>query len=99
MAKILFLMTGADRWTLADGSAHPTGFWGEEAVAPYEVFKAAGHEITVATPGGVVPPVDEGSLSSEANGGPEQAARVRAVVETAPELQSPIALTDVRLDD
>ncbi len=99
MAKILFVMTGADRWTLVDGSTHPTGFWAEEAVVPYEAFKAAGHEVTVATPGAVVPPVDQGSLGSELNGGPERAAKIRAVVETAPELQAPIALTDVRLDD
>ncbi|BBJ46343.1 hypothetical protein SSPO_090610 [Streptomyces antimycoticus] len=63
MAKILFVMTGADQWTLADGTKHPTGYWADEAVAPYEAFKAAGHEITVATPGGVVPPVDAASLS------------------------------------
>ncbi|GCB47282.1 type 1 glutamine amidotransferase domain-containing protein [Streptomyces sp. NL15-2K] len=98
MAKILFVMTGADQWTLADGSTHPTGFWAEEAVVPYEAFKAAGHEVTVATPGGVVSPVDEGSLAADANGGPEQAARVRQVVETAAEFRAPIALTDVRLD-
>jgi putative intracellular protease/amidase len=99
MAKILFVMTGADRWTLADGSTHPTGFWAEEAVVPYQAFKAAGHEVTVATPGGVVSPVDEGSLSADVNGGPEQAAKIRAVVETAPEFRSPTALADVRLDD
>ncbi len=29
--KILFVMTGADEWTLADGSKHKTGFWAEEA--------------------------------------------------------------------
>ncbi|MER5215723.1 type 1 glutamine amidotransferase domain-containing protein [Streptomyces sp. NPDC002838] len=98
MAKILFVMTGAGQWTLADGSTHPTGFWADEAVVPYEAFKAAGHEVTVATPGGVVPPVDEGSLDADANGGPEQAAHVRQVVETAAEFRAPIALTDVRLD-
>ncbi|MEV6652535.1 hypothetical protein [Streptomyces sp. NPDC051219] len=63
MSKILFVMTGADHWTLADGTRHPTGFWAEEAVAPYEAFKAAGHEIVVATPGGVVPTLDKGSLA------------------------------------
>ncbi|MCT9075779.1 type 1 glutamine amidotransferase domain-containing protein [Streptomyces fulvoviolaceus] len=99
MAKILFVMTGADQWTLADGGKHPTGFWAEEAVVPLEAFKAAGHEVTVATPGAVVSPVDPGSLSDGANGGPEQAARIRNVVETAPEFAQPIALTDVRLDD
>ncbi|CAM5319364.1 type 1 glutamine amidotransferase domain-containing protein [Streptomyces purpurascens] len=99
MAKILFLMTGADHWTLADGSKHPTGFWAEEAVAPYEAFKAAGHEITVATPGGVVPPVDAGSLAPEAAGGAENAAKIKAVVEGAPEFRTPLTLADVRLDD
>lgn len=58
MSKILFVVTGATHWTLADGTLHPTGFWAEEAVAPYEAFKSAGHDVVVATPGGVVPTVD-----------------------------------------
>ncbi|MFE8957466.1 type 1 glutamine amidotransferase domain-containing protein [Streptomyces massasporeus] len=99
MAKILFVMTGADQWTLADGSKHRTGFWADEAVVPYEAFTAAGHEITVATPGGVVSPVDPASLSAEANGGEQNAAAVRAVVEGAAEFRAPVALADVRLDD
>lgn len=99
MAKILFVMTAADEWTLADGSKHPTGFWADEAVVPYEAFKAAGHEVVVATPGGVVSPVDEGSLADDANGGAENAAKVREVVRTAPEFQHPISLSDVRLAD
>ncbi|MCG7208553.1 type 1 glutamine amidotransferase domain-containing protein [Streptomyces arenae] len=99
MAEILFVMTGAARWTLADGTGHPTGFWAEEAVVPYEAFKAAGHEITVATPGGVVPPVDPASLSAGANGGEENAAGVRAVVEGAAEFRHPVALAEVRLAD
>ncbi|MDX3225323.1 type 1 glutamine amidotransferase domain-containing protein [Streptomyces sp. ME19-01-6] len=99
MAKILFVMTGADQWTLADGSEHRTGFWADEAVVPYEAFKAAGHEITVATPGGVVPPVDPASLDPGANGGEENAAAVRAVVEGAAEFRNPVALADVRVDD
>lgn len=99
MAKILFVMTGADQWTLADGSKHPTGFWAEEATVPYEAFKAAGHEITVATPGGVVSPVDAGSLAPAANGGAEKAAAVRAVVENAPEFQAPLPLADVTVKD
>ncbi|MEU0965350.1 type 1 glutamine amidotransferase domain-containing protein [Streptomyces sp. NPDC005917] len=99
MAKILFVMTGADRWTLADGSTHPTGFWAEEAVVPYEAFKVAGHEITVATPAGAVPPVDPASLAPEAAGGVEQAAQVKQVVDRAPEFQAPVALADVRLQD
>ncbi|GAA3796069.1 hypothetical protein GCM10023083_34220 [Streptomyces phyllanthi] len=93
------VMTGADRWTLADGTHHPTGFWADEAVVPYEAFRAAGHEVTVATPGGVVPPVDPAGLAPEAAGGAGNAARIAEVVETAAEFQGPVALTDVRLDE
>ncbi|MFD4779226.1 type 1 glutamine amidotransferase domain-containing protein, partial [Streptomyces sp. NPDC058427] len=99
MAKILFVMTGADRRTLADGSKKRTGYWAGEAVIPYKAFKAAGHEITVATPGGVVPPVEPSSLGAGANGGEENAASVLAVVEGAAELQSPLALSDVTVED
>ncbi|QNP74668.1 type 1 glutamine amidotransferase domain-containing protein [Streptomyces roseirectus] len=90
MAKILFLMTAADHWTLADGTTHPTGFWAEEAVVPYEAFLAAGHEVTVATPGGAVSPVDQNSLDSD---------EIKAALEKATGLREPIALTDVRLED
>ncbi|MEU4797648.1 type 1 glutamine amidotransferase domain-containing protein [Streptomyces sp. NPDC023327] len=97
MSKILFVVTGADHWTLADGSTHPTGFWAEEAVAPYQVFKAAGHEIVVATPGAVVPTVDQGSLAPEVNGGQEGADKVAAALADFPELQRPVELADVDL--
>jgi putative intracellular protease/amidase len=99
MAEILFIMTGADAWTLADGTEHPTGFWAEEAVVPLEAFKAAGHLVTVATPGGVVPPVDQGSLSADANGGEDRAERIRAAIETAPEFADPIDLAAADLGD
>ncbi|MER7620865.1 type 1 glutamine amidotransferase domain-containing protein [Streptomyces sp. NPDC126503] len=99
MSKILFVMSGADHWTLADGTRHPTGFWAEEAVAPYEAFTAAGHEVVVATPGGVVPTVDKASLAPEVNGGREGADRVAAALDAMKELRRPMALEDVRLDD
>ncbi|MEV5612751.1 type 1 glutamine amidotransferase domain-containing protein [Streptomyces sp. NPDC052225] len=99
MSKILFVLTGADHWTLADGTEHPTGFWAEEAVAPYEAFKAAGHEVVVATPGGVVPTVDRGSLAPQFNGGQEGADKVAAALDSFTELQSPLKLTDVDLGD
>ena len=99
MSKILFVMTGVDHWTLADGTKHPTGFWAEEAVAPYEAFKAAGHEIVVATPGGVVPTVDRASLAPEVNGGQEGADRIAAVLASIAEIKNPIRLEDARLDD
>ncbi|WP_447041796.1 type 1 glutamine amidotransferase domain-containing protein [Streptomyces sp. DSM 118878] len=99
MSKILFVVTGADQWTLADGSKHPTGFWAEEAVAPYKAFKAAGHEIVVATPGGVVPTVDRGSLAPEANGGQEAADEVAAALDGFTELKHPVKLAEVDLAD
>ncbi|MFD8206637.1 type 1 glutamine amidotransferase domain-containing protein [Streptomyces sp. NPDC059695] len=99
MSKILFVLTGADHWTLADGTEHPSGFWAEEAVAPYEAFKAAGHEITVATPGGVVPTVDAGSLAPEANGGQEGADRIAASLASIDEIKNPIRLEDARPAD
>lgn len=49
--RILFVMTGADKWTLADGSHHPTEFWAEEFVAQYEALRSAGYDVTVATLG------------------------------------------------
>lgn len=99
MSKILLVMTGADHWTLADGTKHPTGFWAEEAVAPYEAFKAAGHEIVVATPGGVVPTVDRGSLAPEVNGGQEGADKIAATLDSLAEIKNPITLEAVDLDD
>ncbi|WP_016908395.1 type 1 glutamine amidotransferase domain-containing protein [Streptomyces xiaopingdaonensis] len=98
MAKILFVMTGADHWTLQDGTLHPTGFWAEEAVAPYEAFKDAGHEVVVATPGGVVPTVDKGSLAPEFNGEEDGAAAMARSLETFDELREPVELEEVDLD-
>lgn len=99
MAQILFVMTGSDHWTLADGTEHPTGFWAEEAVAPYEAFTAAGHRIVVATPGGVVPPVDRGSLAPQFNGGEEGAKKVADALAAMTELRQPVELADVDLAD
>ncbi|MBC2905323.1 type 1 glutamine amidotransferase domain-containing protein [Streptomyces cupreus] len=99
MSKILFVLTGVDYWTLADGTRHPTGFWAEEAVAPYRRFKAEGHEIVVATPGGVVPTVDPGSLAPEFNGGQEGADEIARALDAMTELKNPISLADVDLDD
>ncbi|MDT0305919.1 type 1 glutamine amidotransferase domain-containing protein [Streptomyces sp. DSM 44917] len=97
MSKILFVLTGADHWTLADGTEHPTGFWAEEAVAPYGAFTAAGHEIVVATPGGVLPTVDRASLAPEVNGGQQGADRVAAALDAMDEIRNPVRLEEVDL--
>ncbi|MFG2560892.1 type 1 glutamine amidotransferase domain-containing protein [Streptomyces sp. NPDC048496] len=99
MAKILCVLTGASYWTLKDGHRHPTGYWAEEFVAPYSVFTDAGHEVTVATPRGVVPVVDTMSLEPRMAGGEENALREEAVIESADELRHPISLKEVRLED
>lgn len=65
MSNILMVVTAADSLTLADGSIHPTGFWAEELVVAHRDLAAAGHTITIATPGGRVPTVDSGSLTVE----------------------------------
>ena len=92
MSKILFVVTGARYWTLNDGTQYPTGFWAEELVAPYQVFTEAGHQVVIATPGGVVPVVDEGSLAAEANGGQENADAIASALEAITELKSPVSL-------
>ncbi|WP_345795895.1 type 1 glutamine amidotransferase domain-containing protein [Castellaniella sp. MT123] len=53
--KILMILTSHDR--LGD-TGKKTGFWLEEFVAPYYVFKDAGAQITVASPHGGQPPLD-----------------------------------------
>ncbi|MEV0090935.1 type 1 glutamine amidotransferase domain-containing protein [Streptomyces sp. NPDC050738] len=98
MAKILFVVTGSDHWTLADGTKHPSGYWAEEVVAPYQAFREAGHEIVVATPRGVLPTLDQGSLAPQFNGGQEGADRVAAGLTAMTELRSPVKVEDVDLD-
>lgn len=96
MPSVLFVLTGADHWTLNDGTAHPTGFWAEELAAPHRVFAQAGFDITIATPGGVAPTVDSGSLAAEANGGQEQADAVASYLASIDEtLRIPARLEDV----
>nr|WP_278186615.1 aldehyde dehydrogenase family protein [Streptomyces laculatispora] len=99
MPSVLFVLTGADHWTLNDGTTHPTGFWAEELAAPHRVFTEAGYAVTLATPGGVTPTVDAGSLAPAANGGPEQADAVAAYLDSiGPELRAPARLEDIHPD-
>ncbi|GHC95942.1 dimethylallyltransferase [Streptomyces violarus] len=99
MAKILFVITASDHWTLADGTRQPAGFWAEEALGPYQVFKEAGYEIAAATPEGVPPTADALSLSPEFNGGEEGAQRMRTALGEATELAQPLRIEDVDVDD
>ena len=53
--KILIVLTSHAK--LGD-TGRPTGFWLEELAAPYYAFKAAGADITLASPLGGQPPLD-----------------------------------------
>lgn len=99
MAKILFVLTGASYWTLKDGTRHPTGYWAEEFSAPYSALTAAGHEVVVATPGGVVPYVDVMSLRPSMAGSEQIALEQEAILRSAEELRRPVELADARLED
>jgi len=99
MAKILFVLTGASYWTLADGTRHATGYWAEEFAAPYGELTGNGHEVVVASPGGVVPHVDSMSLRPAMAGSAEIALQLEEIILSAEELRRPLILADVRLED
>lgn len=99
MAKILFVLTGASYWTLRDGTRHPTGYWAEEFAAPYSALSGAGHQIVVASPGGVVPHVDVVSLRPSMAGSEQIALEQEGILRSAEELRHPIELADARLED
>jgi putative intracellular protease/amidase len=63
MTRIAYLVTSAREMTLADGTAHPTGYFAEEALKPYERFTEAGFDVTVITPDGNPPYADPYGLS------------------------------------
>jgi putative intracellular protease/amidase len=91
MPSVLFVISAADRWTLADGSAHPTGYWGEEVAEPHRIFAEAGWAITIATPGGVPPTLDRVSVRIPT----PKTRRVRAYLESiAAQLGAPLRLED-----
>ncbi|TFW00277.1 type 1 glutamine amidotransferase domain-containing protein [Orlajensenia leifsoniae] len=96
MSDILMIVTGATSLTLSDGTEHPTGFWAEELVVAHRELRAAGHAITIATPGGVTPTVDAGSISEAGAGGAEKAAELRGYLdEIAPELAASVPLDTI----
>jgi putative intracellular protease/amidase len=99
MAKVLFVMTGATYWVLKDGTRYATGYWAEEFAAPYKAVTEAGHEVVVATPGGVTPNVDMMSLRPSMAGGEQGALDLEAIIRSAEAMRRPLQLSDVRIDD
>ncbi|MEF8806903.1 type 1 glutamine amidotransferase domain-containing protein [Natronomonas sp.] len=67
------------------------GYWGEECVEPLTTLEDAGVDVTVATPTGGGPVIDEGSADPE-EVGEETAAEVREIDENHPKLNNPIPL-------
>ncbi|HWP17769.1 MAG TPA: type 1 glutamine amidotransferase domain-containing protein [Burkholderiaceae bacterium] len=95
MSKILIVLSAADRWTRADGSIYETGVWAEEFVAIDERLIQAGHDVDIASPGGVTPTMDARSLDP-AQVGEELADRMRSYLAShADRLEKPLVLADV----
>lgn len=100
MSSILMIVTGANSLTMSDGTQHPTGFWAEELVTAHRDLVAAGHIVTIATPGGVTPPVDTGSLDPSQTGGEAQAGEFAAYLDAiAADLAAAIPVAGVDAAD
>ena len=100
MSRVLMLVTAANSITLADGTAHPTGYWAEELVTAHRELRNAGVEVTIATPEGRTPTVDPGSLDPATVGDATRAAEFARYLDgISAELAHPLAVEDVRIDD
>ncbi|MGW1166504.1 type 1 glutamine amidotransferase domain-containing protein [Streptomyces sp. NPDC002550] len=99
MAKVLFIVSGASYWVLKDGTRHATGYWAEEFANPYKILTDAGHQVIIATPGGVIPTVDMMSLRPSFNGGEDGALQQENIIRDAEGMRRPLQLSDVRLED
>lgn len=58
MPRIAYLVSSATEIDLQESPNHPTGYWAEEALKPYERFVAAGADVVVITPDGKRPVPD-----------------------------------------
>ena len=74
------------------------GYWAEECIEPLTTLESDGVDVTVATPSGSPPVVDEGSLDPEAAGGEDRAAELREIDETHPALNDPEPIATVEAD-
>jgi putative intracellular protease/amidase len=67
------------------------GYWGEECTTPLTMLSDAGVEITVATPSGTPPEIDERSVDPD-EVGEETAEEVRGIHDSDERLNDPIAI-------
>ncbi|UPV74557.1 DJ-1/PfpI family protein [Halorussus limi] len=76
------------------------GYWGEECVEPLRTLDAEGFDVTVATPSGSKPVLDETSVDTDNPLVAEETAeRVREVHENDERLNDPIPLAAASADD
>ena len=98
MSNILIVLSAADSWTRADGSAYATGVWAEELVDIDETFAQAGFAVDIATPGGVRATIDPHSVNPDVVG-QDNADRFLAYLQSIEHrLATPLALADVVTD-
>ncbi|WP_446039082.1 type 1 glutamine amidotransferase domain-containing protein [Streptomyces sp. SID1121] len=101
MTSVLLVVSSANVWTLKDGSKHPTGFWASEFIDPHIVFSQAGYDITIATPGGIAPTVDEFSLALPMNNNDQSSIDDQRsyLAALGTKLTQPVRLEDVEAND
>jgi putative intracellular protease/amidase len=92
--NVLMVLTSHD--TLGD-TGRKTGFWLEELAAPYYAFKAAGAQITLASPKGGQPPLDP--KSNEPDFQTDDTRRFEADAQANEALANTVKLADVTQAD
>ncbi|NBH09129.1 type 1 glutamine amidotransferase domain-containing protein [Amycolatopsis sp. SID8362] len=98
MARILMIVSAADRLRLADGTDHPTGFWAEEVAESHRVLTEAGHRVDIATPDGRRPVADPISFDERGGVDPVAGANYRAYLDTLDGLAAPLKLADATVE-
>jgi putative intracellular protease/amidase len=104
-SKILIIVTKESTLPLLDGTEHPSGFWAEELVIPYERFTKEGYDLDLATVDGRRPTPDQGSLTPQTVGytrpvgspdhDEESVAHYREVIDSLELLRSPMDIADL----
>jgi len=74
------------------------GYWGEECIEPLTTLDSAGVDVTVATPSGSPPEIDERSVDPD-EVGENAAERFREIHETDERLNDPIPVAAAEADD
>ena len=92
--KVLMVLTSHDQ---LGNTGRKTGFWLEELAAPYYVFKAAGADITLASPKGGQAPLDP--ASNAPNFKTDDTRRFEADAAAEKQLSTTVRLETVREED